>query len=160
VHPDRDRLIAFAVDWVVGKTGWGVGDGTEEPAEVNACIAAAWLLSGGRRYGEYFETRRRPTQIFDTAADQQVTMWYEKWHDQASPYYFLRVQQQMDAQLFQEQLACVPESERAGLLKQLRDDVTVATAYNAWRAAKPPVSAREREEALWQEWPRERRKTL
>jgi hypothetical protein len=53
VHRDRDRLIHFAVESVIAQTGLGIGRGQSGPADLDACIVATWILSGGRTCGDY-----------------------------------------------------------------------------------------------------------
>jgi len=53
VHPERDRLIHFAVEAVITQTGLGVGRGQSGPADLDACIVTTWILSGGRTCGDY-----------------------------------------------------------------------------------------------------------
>lgn len=53
VHPDRDRLIHFAVEWVMFQTGLGIGSGRREPTEPDACVIASWLLAGRIQRSEY-----------------------------------------------------------------------------------------------------------
>ncbi len=53
VHPDRDKLIHFVVESVISHTGLGVGRGESSPADIDACIVATWILSGGRKCADY-----------------------------------------------------------------------------------------------------------
>ena len=53
VHPNRDRLVHFAVEWVILNTGLGVGRGKGDAAKADACIVTAWLLSGGAFHSDY-----------------------------------------------------------------------------------------------------------
>ncbi len=47
IHPDRDRLLHFAVEAALNQTGLGVGHVQSGAADLDACIVVTWLLSGG-----------------------------------------------------------------------------------------------------------------
>jgi hypothetical protein len=53
VHPDRDRLLHFAVEATISQTGLGIGRGQSGPPDLDACIVVTWLLSGGNSCAEY-----------------------------------------------------------------------------------------------------------
>jgi hypothetical protein len=53
VHPDRDKLLHFAVEAAISQTGLGVGRGQSGPADLDACILVTWILSSGQSCAEY-----------------------------------------------------------------------------------------------------------
>ncbi len=110
VHPDRDRLIHFIVEWVILKTGLGIGRGVRDPAKPDACIIAAWLLTGGLYQSEYLDGDPNRAWLIEAA--------------------------QIDASAFQMQLASVEDKD--ALLSQLRrvDHLSARRAYRSVQAAK------------------------
>jgi hypothetical protein len=109
VHPDRDRLIHFAVEWAILKTGLGIGRGVRDPVKPDACIIAAWLLSGGLYQSEYLDGDPNRAWLIEAA--------------------------QIDAGAFQMQLAGT--EDKGALLAQLRrvDHLTARRAYRSVQAA-------------------------
>ena len=47
IHPERDRMLHFAVEAAITQTGLGVGHAQSGAADLDACIVVTWLLSGG-----------------------------------------------------------------------------------------------------------------
>jgi hypothetical protein len=108
VHPGRDRLIHFAVEWAILKTGLGIGRGVRSPAKPDACIIAAWLLTGGLYQSEYLD------------GDPN-----RRWLIRAA---------KIDANAFQQQIAGIEDKDE--LLRQLRrvDHLTARRAYRSVQA--------------------------
>ena len=108
VHPDRDRLIHFAVEWAILKTGLGIGRGVRDPANPDACIIAAWLLSGGLYQSEYLDGDPNRSWLIEAA--------------------------RIDANAFQQQLDGIQDN--GALLVQLRrvDHLTARRAYRSVQA--------------------------
>lgn len=64
--PARDHFVFHVVEWVMLVTGRPLGSGAApmpDEAEVasgaSACTIAAWMLSGGRAYGEHLTHQER-----------------------------------------------------------------------------------------------------
>ena len=104
------------------QTGLGIGRGVREPATVDACVLAAWLLSGGVYRDEYL------------SGDPN-----RKWLIEAA---------KVDSSAFRNQLADV--DDRDAVLKQLRrvDHLSARRAYrsvqarNRWRSSVRETIAR------------------
>ena len=90
------------------KTGLGIGRGVRDPAKPDACIIAAWLLSGGLYQSEYLDDDPNRAWLIEAA--------------------------KTDANAFQQQLEGLPD--RGMLLKQLRrvDHLSARRAYLSVRA--------------------------
>lgn len=67
MHPDRDRLVHLMVEWVMRRTDLPLGHGEGEPAEPNASVIAAWLLSGGKQYDDYTWGNSGRAELIDAA---------------------------------------------------------------------------------------------
>jgi hypothetical protein len=111
VHPDRDRLIHFIVEWAILKTGLGIGRGVRNPSVPDACIIAAWLLTGGAYQSEYLDGDPNRRWLVEAA--------------------------RIDAGSFHQQLTGI--ANVGELLAQLRrvDHLSVRRAYRAVQAAHP-----------------------
>jgi hypothetical protein len=116
VHPDRDRLVHFAVEWVIATTGVGLGRGEREPAELNACIIAAWYLrgdAGGKRADDCMRLHPRRSELVVALLS--------------------------NAELFYEQIASV-EEDAAELRRQLRR-MTHRLVRNSYQRHQKVLSA-------------------
>jgi hypothetical protein len=111
VHRDRDRLIHFAVESVISHTGLGLGRGEGGPADLNACVVATWILSGGRSCADYIRGIEQWKHLQAVALFLTETL---------KPY----VEQAADREI---------------LIRQLRgaDHLTVRAAYQRVQAAQP-----------------------
>ena len=83
VHPDRDRLLHFAVESAIAQTGLGVGRGQTGPADLDACIVVTWLLSGGESCADYVRglEQWKCLQDFRTYLTEILTPLVEKAPD-------------------------------------------------------------------------------
>jgi hypothetical protein len=95
----------------------------------------AWLLSGGRKYADYFHEFKRPRSVPSDASDERIEEWYDRLSDSDSLYRYLRVNAIQDAEVFQTELETVPLGEREGLLQQLHQ-VTVPVAHKAYTTTR------------------------
>jgi hypothetical protein len=111
VHRDRDRLIHFAVESVIAQTGLGIGRGQSGPGDLDACIVATWILSGGRTCGDYVRG-------------------LEKWKNLQE--FALRLTETLKPHIDQ-------AADRELLIRQLSgaDHLTVRLAYQRVQAAQP-----------------------
>jgi hypothetical protein len=111
VHRDRDRLIHFAVESVIAQTGLGIGRGQSGPGDLDACIVATWILSGGRTCGDYMRG-------------------LEKWKNLQE--FALRLTETLKSHIDQ-------AADRELLIRQLSgaDHLTVRLAYQRVQAAQP-----------------------
>lgn len=110
VHPARDWLIHFAVEWVILKTGLGIGRGVRDPVKPDACIIAAWLITGGLYQSEYLDGDPNRARLIEYA--------------------------KADANAFQQQLESI--EDKVTVLKQLRrvDHLTARRAYRSCQAKR------------------------
>lgn len=111
VHRDRDRLIHFTVDTVMGKTGLGLGRADNGPSDLDACIVTAWILSGGRSFAESVRGLERRHDL--KAFARQLSAVLEPQIEQAA--------------------------DRELLIRQLvgADPLTVRAAYQRVQASQP-----------------------
>lgn len=106
------------------ETGLGLGRGVKtkrgKQLPSDACLTAAWILSGYKRYAKYFTEEKRPhnPNYPQRPTDDQVGAWYEQWCEKASNYRYLRTRILMEWQYFEDLFANVEDVRQ--LKKQLR----------------------------------------